>query len=185
MNRSTPTRTSSIDPSRAILIALLLLAVLTAAPAGAGNRKPDLGDCDELAVPADQEIALHVYAAGVQIYRWNGANWAFVGPEAILYADEDDHGVVGIHYAGPTWESNSGSKVVAAVVHPCPVDPSSIAWLKLAAVSSNGPGIFNGVTFIQRLNTVGGLAPTEDGDFVGEEARIPYTAEYYFYRAKH
>ena len=165
-------------------LSLFLLALIVA-PASAGNRKPDLNGCTDLAVPADQKLAVHLYAAGVQIYRWNGSAWTFVGPEALLYADEDGHGVVGIHYSGPTWESNSGSKVVGTLVHPCPVDPDSIPWLKLAAVSSNGPGIFDGVTFIQRLNTVGGKAPTEAGDFVGEEAHIPYTAEYFFYRAKH
>ena len=46
-----------------------------------------------------------------------------------------------------------------------------------------GPGVFDGVTFIQRVNTVGGLPPAEDGAFVGEEARVPYAADDYFYRA--
>ena len=39
------------------------------------------------------------------------------------------------------------------------------------------------MTYIQRVNTVGGLAPAEPGDFVGQEVEVPYTAEYYFYRA--
>jgi hypothetical protein len=43
------------------------------------------------------------------------------------------------------------------------------------------------VTFIQRLDTVGGLAPTSacDAQHVGEVAGVEYTATYYFYRAKH
>ena len=39
------------------------------------------------------------------------------------------------------------------------------------------------MTYIQRVNTVGGNAPTDPGDFVGEVVEVPYTAEYYFYRA--
>jgi hypothetical protein len=39
------------------------------------------------------------------------------------------------------------------------------------------------VTHIQRVNTIGGTAPAQAGAFVGEEARVPYTAEYYFHRA--
>jgi hypothetical protein len=39
------------------------------------------------------------------------------------------------------------------------------------------------VTFIQRVNTVGGKAPSHSGDSVGEVVRVPYTAEYFFYRA--
>ena len=46
-----------------------------------------------------------------------------------------------------------------------------------------GPCIFNGVSFIQRVNTVGGgLAPSDPGGLLGEVARVPYTAEYFFYR---
>jgi Protein of unknown function (DUF3455) len=52
----------------------------------------------------------------------------------------------------------------------------------LGAVKSDGPGIFDGVTYIQRVNTVGGIAPADPGDFLGEEARVPYTADYFFYR---
>jgi hypothetical protein len=39
------------------------------------------------------------------------------------------------------------------------------------------------VTHIQRVNTAGGIAPATPGSIVGQEARIPYTTEYLFYRA--
>ena len=138
--------------------------------------------CTEIAVSADARLHSMAYAIGVQIYRWNGTSWAFVAPEANLYADPNYRGKIGTHYGGPTWESNSGSKVVARRVDGCTPDPTAIAWLLLEAVESNGPGIYNGVTQIQRVNTVGGVAPQLPGQFVGQEARIPYTTEYYFYR---
>src|SRR5262245_31330189 len=170
------------------LAALVLPLVAFAAPAGArpgDDRAPDLGGCQNLQVPAGNRVAFHAYAEGVQIYRWNGTSWAFVAPEAVLFAGAGDDGPVGIHSAGPTWESASGSKVVGTVLERCTPDPDAIPWLKLGAVSSEGPGIFRGVTFIQRVNTAGGLAPADPGDFPGEEARVPYAAEYYFYRAHH
>lgn len=108
-------------------------------------------------------------------------NWFFVGPEAVLYADADADGMVGIHYSGPTWESNSGSYVVGSVLERCTPNPVAIPWLLLKAVNSGGPGIFNGTTYIQRVNTVGELAPTEPGDFEGDIARVPYAADYFFY----
>lgn len=147
-------------------------------------RSPDLGSCDSLRVPETSQLALHAFASGVQIYQWNGASWTFVAPQATLYADTQYHGVLGSHYAGPTWESTSGGKVVAASVKRCPADASSIPWLLLQTVSTTGPGIFERVTFVQRLNTVGGNAPGSPGTTVGETANVPYTAEYYFYRAK-
>src|SRR4051794_26669144 len=72
-------------------LALLLLLLAPAAPAGADlgndNRAPDLGDCQEdLQVPTGNKVAFHVYAEGVQVYRWNGTSWIFVGPEAMLFA---------------------------------------------------------------------------------------------------
>ena len=175
------------NKSAALALALLLLALV--APVGADpgndNRAPDLGDCQNLQVPAGNMVAFHAYAEGVQIYRWNGTSWTFVKPEAWLFAGDEEDDPVGIHYAGPTWESDSGSYVVGKVLERCTPDPDAIPWLLLGAVDSAGPGIFDGVTFIQRVNTVGGLPPAYPGDIPGEEVRVPYTAEYFFYRAQH
>jgi hypothetical protein len=52
----------------------------------------------------------------------------------------------------------------------------------LSVVETEGPGIFDGVTHIQRVNTSGGKAPSTSGLTVGEEARVPYTTEYFFYK---
>ena len=153
-----------------------------APPAPNFERSADLGSCANLNV-AGGTLALRAYAKGVQIYRWNGTSWAFVAPEATLYADAAFHGEIGTHYAGPTWESVSGSKVVAAVIDRCMPNPNAIPWLKLGAASATGPGIFRRVTVVQRLNTVGGTAPAAAGTVIGEVARVPYTAEYFFYRA--
>ena len=157
-------------------------SVATGLAAGVGRRAVDLGTCTNLQSPAGSKLAFHVYATGVQIYRWSGTSWVFVAPSAVLSADAGGHSTVGTHYAGPTWESNSGSKVVGTVFDRCTASTSAIQWLSLTAVSSDGPGIFDGVTFIQRVNTVGGLAPTSPGTVVGQMVSVPYTAEYYFYR---
>jgi len=62
------------------------------------------------------------------------------------------------------------------------VDTNAISWLRLTALNPEGPGVFAGTTFIQRVNTTGGKAPSANGTFVGQVARIPYTADYFFYR---
>jgi hypothetical protein len=169
-----------------VLLTIVGLALQPSSVARAADNTngPELpAQCDSLQVPAGNMLAFHVYARGVQIYRWNGASWEFVAPMATLFADADYHGQVGIHYAGPTWESNSGSKVVAASPIRCFPDPTSIPWLRLQTASTNGPGIFSSVTYVQRVNTTGGLAPTASGSSIGEAVEVPYTAEYYFYRA--
>jgi hypothetical protein len=168
------------------VIALAVLVSNAAARPTSDILPPNLPEgCGSIEVEAGQEVAFHVYAIGVQIYRWNGTAWVLFAPDAKLYADAGFNGKVGFHYGGPTWESNSGSKVVAARVPGtgCTPDSTAVAWLLLKKVSTDGPGIFNDVTFIQRVNTTGGLTPTEPGTAVGQERRVPYTAEYYFYRA--
>ena len=135
-------------------------------------------------VPPGNKVAFRVYELGVQIYRWNGTNWDFVAPRALLFDDPNYRGKVCTHYGGPTWESNSGSNVVASRVAGCSPDPTAIPWLLLQTVSTDGPGIFSSVTYIQRVNTRGGLAPAAPGSSVGEMAEVPYTTEYYFYRAQ-
>jgi Protein of unknown function (DUF3455) len=173
-------------PVRIMLAALAVLALTSIQFARADNRAPELPSplCDRLQVQAGNKVAFHVYALGVQIYRWNGTSWVFVAPSARLFADAEYQGEVGIHYAGPTWESHSGGKVVASRLESCAPEPTAIAWLLLQRVSSEGPGIFDSVTYIQRVNTAGGLPPAGPGPFIGAEEEVPYTAEYYFYRAQ-
>jgi hypothetical protein len=187
MNRSIRNQSFRSHAMTAAALGTLVIALATAAVAEPGNdnRAPELtGDAAKLTVEAGHKVIAHAYAVGVQIYRWNGASWSFVGPEAVLYHDEEEEGELGIHYAGPTWESASGSKVFAAVVDRSTPDPDAIPWLLLKATSSEGPGIFGGVTFIQRVNTTGGKAPAGAGEVVGEVVEVPYTAEYFFYRAQ-
>ena len=169
-------------------VALSLLALTLFAPVQASNvhdqRAPEVPD--NLKVPAGNKVHFHVFAIGVQIYVWTVtptvASWMFRAPEAVLFASSDG-GVVGTHYAGPTWESNSGSTVVGQRLAGSTV-PNAIPWLLLQAKTTEGPGIFARTTYIQRVNTAGGLAPFDPGTSMGQEARVFYTAEYYFYRAQ-
>jgi hypothetical protein len=104
-------------------------------PNAAASKIPDLSGCENVRAPASSKLAFHVFAVGVQIYRWSGTTWTFIAPEATLYANAAGNGVVGTHYAGPTWESNSGSMVVGTVLERCTPDATAIQWLLLGAVS--------------------------------------------------
>jgi len=150
--------------------------------AGTDQVAVDLGDCDQLRPPAGSDLVFHAYARGVQIYRWDGASWTLVGPSAQLFADANSKALVGTHYTGPTWKSITGSIVVGEVIDRCTPDADAIQWLLLRGTRSAGPGVFKGVTHIQRVNTVGGKAPAEAGT-VGQVREMPYTADYFFYRA--
>jgi hypothetical protein len=144
-----------------------------------------------LRVAGGEALIQTVHAAGVQIYRCSAdkkdaarLEWQLQAPEADLF---DPPGrKIGKHYAGPTWESNDGSRVTGEVVARADSpDPDSIQWLLLRAKSVAGNGIFGSVLFIQRLRTAGGNAPTNgcDRSSAGNEVRTPYTAEYRFYAA--
>lgn len=164
-------------------VAVLALASAQSAEAQDSAQQPELPPvCAGLQVPAGNKVFFRTFATGVQVYKWNGTSWDFVAPVANLYADENYRGEVGFHYAGPTWQSSSGSKVLAARVTGCQPDLTAIPWLLLKTVSTEGRGIFKNVTYIQRVNTAGGLSPTTPGSSIGEVKRVPYTTEYYFFR---
>jgi FtsP/CotA-like multicopper oxidase with cupredoxin domain len=173
---------SSACANDASVTAATARGVLPVADVSDGNRLPDLTACRQLAAPEGSILVLHAFGIGFQIYHWNGTTWGAATPSAGIFADAAGNGQVATHFAGPSWQSNSGSKVVGTVINRCTPDAASIAWLSLSAVPT-GAGIFSKVTFIQRLNTVGGNAPSTDGSVVGQEARIPYTADYLFYQA--
>jgi hypothetical protein len=156
--------------------------VAAAADVSDGNRLPDLTGCEKLGAPVGSTLLLHGYGIGVQIYHWNGTSWGTATPSATIFADQAGTGKLADHFGGPTWQSTSGSKVVGTVAERCPVDPASIPWLSLTGIA-DGAGIFADVNFIQRLYTVGGNAPSTPGSVIGQEAQIPYTADYLFYKA--
>jgi Protein of unknown function (DUF3455) len=130
---------------RTITFAFLALVLFTGTSLMGKDREADLPSpqCDSLNVPVGNRLSAHVYALGVQIYRWNGTSWVFVGPDATLYADLGFNGEVGAHYAGPTWEAEDGSKVVAAKFADCTPNRGAIPWLRLDAVSSSPQGRFD------------------------------------------
>ena len=174
------------NPVAPVVAALLctITSPLLADP-GQDNRAPEVPAT--LAVPDGNKVSFHAYAEGVQIYVATPSPtdptalvWTFRAPEAVLFDNEGE--MVGIHYAGPTWESESGSMVVGARVSGTTVDATAIPWLLLRAVSTEGPGVLERTTYIQRVNTVGGLAPAAAPTQAGQEARVPYTADYYFFR---
>jgi hypothetical protein len=144
-----------------------------------------------LQVPTAQRPFLEAHASGVQIYQCEPKSdapgtfsWTFEAPEATLM---DRHGhPIGRHYAGPTWELRDGSRVSGEIVARDPgPDPAAIPWLLLRARSASGSGPLNHTESIQRVRTVGGVAPTTacSEAQAHAQARVPYTATYIFYGA--
>ena len=127
-------------------------------------------------VPPGNRLIAAMEAQGVQVYQCAGGAWTFLEPVAQL----GDPSPAVIHFRGPSWQSiRDGSLVEARTVASSPVD-GAVAQLLLQATRTRGTGIFGDVTFVQRLDTAGGLAPTtacKDGQTQG----VPYTAEYRFF----
>jgi len=141
-----------------------------------------------LAVPEGNRLAFYYDAIGVQIYTCQavttGYAWAFLAPEASLF---DRHGHLVIkHFAGPTWQSvDDGSEVVAKKIADFTAHADAIPELLLEATTHAGKGRMQDVSYIQRLDTAGGLAPSTgcDAAHVGATSRVDYTATYFFYRS--
>src|SRR3979490_2817310 len=144
---------------------------------------------ENLKVPAGQTLSLVSPATGVQIYECGATKteparfeWVFKAPEADLFDLSGKK--IGKHYAGPTWESNDGSKVVGEVkARDDGPDANAIPWLLLSAKTTSGTGVFGQTKSVQRLHTSGGKAPAEACDRAqsGKQARVAYRATYYFY----
>lgn len=141
-------------------------------------------ECDSLAVPAGQVMTAQLFARGDQVYRWDGATWVFVEPVAKLYLTRLAIFPIGDHYVGPHWEMAGGSKVMGSVTRRCTAAAADIPWLLLRATPVVNRGLFKDATWIQRINTQGGIAPSQPGTAVGEVRHVKYTADYRFYRAK-
>ncbi|MGH7436815.1 MAG: DUF3455 domain-containing protein, partial [Polyangiaceae bacterium] len=116
--------------------------------------------------------------------------WVLQGPDAQL---KDCSGnMIGHHFpseagaSAPEWQTTDGTYVVAHKVATYTPDggSGSVAWLLLQASSHGGDGGLSNVTFVQRLDTDGGVAPATGCDIntdAGATVNVPYTADYYFW----
>ena len=185
---SSLSRSSLGKHARSLTAALALLALVPGFAHAANPSPPTVPPA--IQVPAGNVPFLLGHATGTQNYTCqkttSGYAWTFVAPSATLV---DDNGrQIMTHFGGPTWQAKDGSKVVGARVDGVTVSPDAIPWLLLRATSMTaGPGgdQLVGTTFIQRVNTTGGLAPNTgcNGANVGAARNVPYTSDYYFYRA--
>lgn len=178
-----------IKPSGATLF---LLGLLVAGCASSPSPTARVTVPDRLKPAAGESLATIVPAKGVQIYECRAKKdqagtyeWAFVAPEADLFDARGSR--IGRHYAGPHWEASDGSKILGTVKDRADAPMAeAIPWLLLSAKSVGPEGAFSKVTSIQRVNTVGGVAP-RDGcaqAAAGTSARVGYTADYYFFTIK-
>ena len=149
------------------------------------ESSPDVPDA--IQAPAGENVVLYAHATGSQIYTCQAASegkfsWTLKAPEAEL-RDRNDK-VIGQHSAGPTWKLKDGSEVTGkAAAKVDSLDPESIPWLLVKEVSHAGKGTLDSVTTIQRVHTHGGQPPAEgcDASHHDTEAKISYSADYYFY----
>ena len=143
-------------------------------------------------LPAGNTRVVTYYAEGIQKYRSQvkpGSDpvtyeWVFVAPEADLY--DVTNKKVGTHGAGPYWEISASDSIFAQQYAPpktATPDTSSIPWLLLMPKVGKTPtGIFQNVSYIQRIATKGGKAPREVPTAEGQIQNVKYTAVYRFTR---
>jgi Protein of unknown function (DUF3455) len=138
-------------------------------------------------VPEGNSVYLTVYAKGDQIFhcvlKTGVYSWKWYAPEAKLYAIQSQ-ALVGSHGAGPSWTHKDGSSVKAKVIQKIDApDKASAPWLLLEVTGHQGDGLLAQASYIQRINTQGGVAPSSacDANHLGSERRVPYNADYTFY----
>jgi hypothetical protein len=144
---------------------------------------------ESVRVPAGQMVKLETHAIGEITYECReksdapgGHAWAFAGPVATLYDAQKK--VFGKYYGGPTWEAADGSRVTGKQVAVAPSNaPKSIPLQLVKAEPAMGNGAMTGVTYIQRLNTKDGVAPSVACTVAnkGTKQQVSYEASYVFY----
>ena len=186
---------------RIVLIAFGLafaLALMIWRPARADdNIPPDVPA--NLQAPAGNRLFRVDHAIGTQNYVCLSTGWASLAyaPQATLFDDENEQTLT--HFlspnpdesnaARPTWQDSRDSSTIWATPIPgasYTPDPTAIPWLLLKIVGTaegpTGGDRMSGTTFIQRVNTTGRLKPTGVCT-EGDKALVPYTADYFFYKA--
>lgn len=140
-------------------------------------------------VPAGNKVAMETVGVGEITYECRekqGAagtyDWVFVGPKAALNSRADRR--LGSYYGPPaTWESIDGSKLTGTQVAVAPATAGSIPYQLVKANPAFGQGAMTGVTYIQRVATRGGVAPSTQCTAATATRRevVKYQADYIFW----
>jgi hypothetical protein len=139
---------------------------------------------DAVKAPSGKE-AMTLKGVGVLNYECKSADgkstWSFV-PDARLTDKTGKE--VGKYYGGPTWELTDGSKITGRQLATAPGGMGAIPLQLVETSPAMGKGALEGVVYIQRLNTAGGVAPSEpcDASSVGTKRAVPYSADYLFFK---
>lgn len=146
---------------------------------------------DAVKVPAGHQVALETVGVGQITYACRAkANmpgafeWVFVGPQANLNSRAGAK--LGTYYGPPaTWAANDGSAITGTQIAVAPGMAGSIPMQLVKANPASQAGAMMGVTYIQRVATVGGVAPAAacDGATVGRQEVVKYQADYIFWKA--
>ena len=142
-------------------------------------------------VPAGHKVALETVGVGEISYQCNAKKdmagqfeWVFVSPDARLLDRSGKQ--IGKYYGPPaTWESMDGSKLTAVQLAVAPNMAGSIPLQLVKGNPAMGSGAMQGVTYIQRVNTRGGVAPATPCAAANLSAKqiVKYQADYIFYKA--
>lgn len=186
-----PARCAARGPARAsaaALAAVLAAAAGSAALTACAARPADPDVPAVLQPGAGARAAFTLVGQGVQIYECRAGTdgrapaWAFVAPEARLL---DAQGrPAGEHGAGPFWQARDGSRIVGKVQARADApNADAVPWLLLSTRADAPGGEFGAVTQVQRVHTVGGVAPTDgcDAGSVGRRRPVRYRADYRFF----
>jgi hypothetical protein len=144
----------------------------------------------EITPPAGNKAVLTLVGAGDLTYECKAVAdkpgmfaWTFAGPNAKLMDASKKE--VGKYYGGPTWESMDGSKVTGKQLAVSPGPAGAIPLQLVQANPSTGKGAMSDITYIQRLKTVGGVAPASPACTmanVGTKTTVGYQADYVFFK---
>lgn len=192
------------------VLGLGLSASMAVAQPAFGGRIDVPAVPESLEVPAGHRVYLVGHAGGTQNYVClptpSGPAWKFVAPQATLFQRfwGDLYQQVTTHFlasnpleagvARPSWQHSFDSsqvwgRAVASSNDPVFVESDAIPWLLLEVVGAQrgptGGDLLAQTTFIQRLNTSGGVAPAGPCGEIGALALVPYRTDYFFYRAHH
>ncbi|MEZ5645676.1 MAG: DUF3455 domain-containing protein [Burkholderiaceae bacterium] len=141
-------------------------------------------------VPAGHRVAMETVGVGQITYecrvRQDAAGqfaWAFAGPDARLLDRSGRQ--VGRYYGPPaTWEAADGSRVTGKQLAVSPGGAGNIPLQFVQADPAMGSGAMQGVSYIQRVATQGGVAPAKpcDAARAGSKEVVRYQADYIFWK---
>ncbi|MDO9359888.1 MAG: DUF3455 domain-containing protein [Polaromonas sp.] len=181
----------TLAASLLLMTAAMLIAGCGASPLARFDAAQQQGLPADVRVPAGHQAVLEARASGELQYECQAIKrapfeYAWLPRDRSIELRDGSNSAIVLSRSGRSWVHRDGSQLAVREFVEVDNGPHSLPFQRARVEPSTLSGALHNISYIQRINTVGGLPSVRNCSSaeLGMRVQVPYEAEYVFWRAR-